>query len=179
MWIFGTYHNIGIINTILQLLSVEIINEVVWYKRNSFPNLSGRRLTASHETLLWAHVGNGKRKYYFNYNLSKRFSDPSDALKIKDKQMRTIWDIPNNKNKEELRFGKHPTQKPLRVCSRIISLASKANDIVLAPFSGAGTECIAAKTLNRRYLGFETEDKYIEISKNRLKNCHHKYPLSS
>ncbi|MEA2735547.1 MAG: modification methylase, partial [Humisphaera sp.] len=50
IWIHGTYHNIGIINFALQLLSIEIINEVVWYKRNSFPNLSGRRLTASHET---------------------------------------------------------------------------------------------------------------------------------
>lgn len=52
MWIFGTYHNIGIINVVCQMLEIEIINEVVWFKRNSFPNLSGRRLTASHETLL-------------------------------------------------------------------------------------------------------------------------------
>ena len=39
-WIHGTYHNIGIINFILQLLEIEIINEIIWYKRNSFPNLS-------------------------------------------------------------------------------------------------------------------------------------------
>ena len=170
MWIFGTYHNIGIINTVLQLLSVEIINEIIWYKRNSFPNLSGRRLTASHETLLWSHVGNGKRKYYFDYKFSKKFSDPSDTLKAKDKQMRTIWDIPNNKDKIELRFGKHPTQKPLRICTRIISLASKTNDVILAPFSGAGSECVAAKILGRRYLGFEIDEKYIKIAENRLKN---------
>ncbi len=52
LWIHGTYHNIGIINFALQIASVEIINEVIWFKRNSFPNLSGRRLTASHETIL-------------------------------------------------------------------------------------------------------------------------------
>ena len=43
LWVHGTYHNIGVINFALQLLEIEIINEVVWYKRNSFPNLSGRR----------------------------------------------------------------------------------------------------------------------------------------
>ena len=52
MFIFGTYHNIGIINYACQLLGMEIINEIVWYKSNSFPNLAGRRLTASHETIL-------------------------------------------------------------------------------------------------------------------------------
>lgn len=170
MWIFGTYHNIGIMNTILQLLSIEIINEIIWYKRNSFPNLSGRRLTASHETLLWAHVGNKKRSYYFNYKFSKSFSDPTDTLKMKDKQMRTIWDIPNNKDPEELKFGRHPTQKPLRVCIRIVSLASKPGDIVLAPFAGAGSECVTAKSLGRHYLGFEMDNDYVEIAERRLKN---------
>lgn len=170
MWVFGTYHNIGIINTVLQSLSIEIINEIIWYKRNSFPNLSGRRLTASHETLLWAHIGTKQRKYYFDYKFSKNFSDPTDNLKMKDKQMRTIWDIPNNKDPEELKFGRHPTQKPLRVCSRIVALASKTNDIVLSPFAGAGSECVAAKSLGRHYIGFETDNNYIEIAEKRLKN---------
>ena len=63
MWIFGTYHNIGIINVVCQLLQIEIINEVIWYKKNAFPNLSGRRLTASHETILWCNKGAKKREY--------------------------------------------------------------------------------------------------------------------
>jgi len=109
IWIFGTYHNIGIINTLFQILDIEIINEVIWYKRNAFPNLSGRRLTASHETLLWGHNGKKKRNYQFNYQVAKAFHDPSDLIKAKDKQMRTVWDIPNNKAKEEIAHGKHPT----------------------------------------------------------------------
>ncbi|MFQ5611429.1 MAG: DNA methyltransferase [Anaerolineae bacterium] len=66
IWIHSTYHNSGIINVACQILGLEIINEVVWYKRNAFPNLSGRRLTASHETILWVHTGGNKRDYYFN-----------------------------------------------------------------------------------------------------------------
>lgn len=168
IWVFGTYHNIGIINFVFQSLEIEIINEVIWYKRNAFPNLAGRRFTASHETLLWGHVGNKKRQYYFDYKQSKDYHSPSDLLKLRGKQMRTVWDIPNNKESREMMFGKHPTQKPLSVCKRIISITSKPGDIILAPFSGAGSECVAAKELGRNYIGFEIDQQYVDIAKKRL-----------
>lgn len=118
LWLHGTYHNIGLINFAMQLLQIEIINEVVWYKRNSFPNLAGRRLTASHETILWAHTGTAKkREYLFHYEAAKEMACPEDGLKQPDKQMRTVWDIPNNKDKSELQFGKHPTQNPCVCCA--------------------------------------------------------------
>ena len=60
MFIFGTYHNIGEVNVTLKQLSMDILNEIIWYKRNAFPNLSQTRLTASHETILWAYKGDGK-----------------------------------------------------------------------------------------------------------------------
>ncbi len=170
LWIFGTYHNIGIINVLCQKNDIEIINEVIWYKRNAFPNLSGRRLTASHENLLWCHVGNKKREYYFNYDYSKKSSFNEDNLKIAGKQMRTVWDIPNNKKRQELEHGKHPTQKPLRILSRIINLCSKPGSIVMTPFSGSGSECVAAKQLGRKYIGFEVKVEYCELSLKRLES---------
>jgi site-specific DNA-methyltransferase (adenine-specific) len=169
IWIYGTYHNIGIINFALQLLEVEIINEIVWYKRNAFPNLSGRRFTASHETLLWGHKGNEKnRNYKFNYELMKNMDFPEDLLKKEGKQMRTVWDIPNNKKKEELKFGKHPTQKPVRITERILLSSTDEGDTILVPFAGSGTECVAAKKNNRNYIGFELDEKYIKIAVERL-----------
>ena len=168
MWIFGTYHNIGIINLICQILKIEIINEVIWYKRNAFPNLSGRRLTASHETILWCNKGGKKREYYFDYEYSKNGSFDGDGLKSPEKQMRTVWDIPNNKDKEELKYGKHPTQKPIKILSRIIKLSSKDGDVVFTPFAGAGSECVAAKLCGRHYLGVELEEEYVNIANDRL-----------
>ena len=168
MWIFGTYHNIGIINVICQKLEIEIINEVIWYKRNAFPNLSGRRLTASHETIIWCNKGSKKREYYFDYEYSKDSSFSEDGLKIAGKQMRTVWDIPNNKQADESKFGKHPTQKPIRVLDRMIRLSSKKGDLVMTPFSGAGSECVAAKLAERNYLGFELDKEYYDISITRL-----------
>ena len=167
LWIYGTYHNIGIMNVILQIFKIEILNEIIWYKRNSFPNLSGRRFTASHESILWAHVGK-KRDYYFNYKLMRTKQFPEDGLKSDGKQMRTVWDIPNNKHKVEIKFGKHPTQKPIRLCERIILATSKPGDIILVPFCGAGSECVAAKTLGRRFISFEIDKEYRNIAQKRL-----------
>jgi len=168
IWVFGTYHNIGVINVLFQLLGVEIINEIIWYKRNAFPNLSGRRFTASHETLLWGHVGRKKRKYFFNYNAMKNEDFPEDPRKRKGRQMRTVWDIPNNKTKDETKFGRIPTQKPLALINRIIMASSRPNDLCLVPFSGSGSECVSAKLLGRRFIGFEINKKYVDIATKRL-----------
>jgi DNA modification methylase len=168
MWIFGTYHNIGIINVACQILGIEIINEVIWYKKNAFPNLAGRRLTASHETILWAHSGGKKRDYYFDYDYSKDGVFSGDELKKQGKQMRTVWDLSNNKQKDELKYGKHPTQKPIKILTRMIKLSSKEEDVMLTPFAGAGSECVAAKMTGRHYIGFELEEEYCKIAEERL-----------
>lgn len=171
MWIFGTYHNIGVVNFICQCLGIEIINEVIWYKRNAFPNLAGRRLTASHETILWCNKGKGKRQYYFDYEYAKSSYFKNDTLKFPNKQMRTVWDIPNNKEPRELKFGKHPTQKPLALLKRIIRLSSKEDDLCFVPFGGVGSECLAAKETNRNFIGFELEKSFCDIAKERLEHA--------
>lgn len=169
IWVHGTYHNIGMVNFAMQMLEIEIINEVVWYKRNSFPNLSGRRLTASHETILWAHTGDAKsRDYLFNYQQAKNMNCPEDMMKSTGKQMRTVWDIPNNKEKRELAFGKHPTQKPIRLIKRMLSLSTKPGDKILVPFVGSGTECVVAKEFGLGFLGFEIDPEYIDLANRRL-----------
>lgn len=168
MWVHGTYHSAGITNVAMQVLGIEIINEIVWYKRNSFPNLAGRRLTASHETILWGHRG-GKRAYKFNYEHSKFGDFSDDQLKAPQKQMRTVWDLPNNKPREEQAFGKHPAQKPVRLARRFIQLSAKQGDLCVVPFAGSGTECVAAQEEGLRYIGFETDPSYVAIAEQRLR----------
>ena len=169
LWVHGTYHNIGVINLCMQILGIEIINEVVWYKRNSFPNLSGRRLTASHETILWAHTGGKKRRYFFNYEASKSNDYPEDLLKTKGTQMRTVWDIPNNKKRDELAFGKHPTQKPERLIQRIFDISMKdGGGRLLVPFVGSGTDCVVAIKNNSSFIGFELEAAYVKLAQTRI-----------
>lgn len=169
IWIHSTYHNSGFVNVCCQLLGLEIINEIAWYKRNSFPNLSGRRLTASHETILWVHKGGAKkREYVFNYEDAKAYSHPCDLMKEAGKQMRTVWDIPNNKSKEELMFGTHPTQKPLRVSERIIMISGVKGGNLLVPFAGSGTEMIAGLRYGMNVYGYEIEPEYYNLANRRL-----------
>lgn len=168
IWIHSTYHNSGLINLACQLLGLEIINEVIWFKRNAFPNLSTRRLTASHETILWVHTGNSKREYFFNYEEVKIASFAGDSLKERGKQLRTVWDIPNNKSKDELRFGKHPTQKPLRLTERMLLISARRGGHLLVPFLGSGTEIIAGVQQGMECVGFETDPEYFELACQRV-----------
>lgn len=168
LWIHSTYHNSGIINVACQILGLEIINEVVWFKRNAFPNLAGRRLTASHETILWVHTGGKKRKYLFNYEAVKSAAFESDRIKESGKQLRTVWDIPNNKMKEELKYGAHPTQKPLRLTNRMLLTSAQKGGRLLVPFAGSGTEIIAGLRYGLNCIGFETEQQYFSTACKRI-----------
>ena len=111
------------------------------------------------------------RRLDFDYEYSKNGDFSSDLLKSAGKQMRTVWDISNNKTKEELLYGKHPTQKPLKILKRMILLSSKKGDIMLTPFAGAGSECVAAKETGRQYIGYETDSVYVDIANTRLEHA--------
>lgn len=65
-------------------------------------------------------------------------------------------------------FGNHVNQKPIKLMEFLISLVTKENAIILDPFSGSGTTCIAAKNINRHYIGIEIDPHNVEISNKRL-----------
>lgn len=65
-------------------------------------------------------------------------------------------------------FGSHVNQKPLKLIEFLISLVTKENAIILDPFCGSGTTCIAAKNINRHYIGIEIDSYNVEISNKRL-----------
>lgn len=80
--------------------------------------------------------------------------------------MRDLWSLPAIA-KWEKSCGKHPTQKPLPLLARIILASTKENDWILDPFTGSSTTGIAASLLNRRFLGLDQEEPFLELSKNR------------
>ena len=71
-------------------------------------------------------------------------------------------------NKPTLRRNFHPTVKPLKLMSYIVTIGSRLGDIVLDPFMGSGTTGVAAKILHRNFIGFEIEGKYFEIAQQRI-----------
>ncbi len=62
----------------------------------------------------------------------------------------------------------HPTVKPLKLMSYLLTLFSRPGDTVLDPFVGSGTTCVAATMLGRASIGIEREAAYVEIAKARL-----------
>ena len=89
--------------------------------------------------------------------------------KKKGVPLNDVWDIPYLNPKAKERVG-YPTQKPLLLLERIIELTTDKNDIVLDPFCGSGTTCVAAKLLNRNYIGIDKSIEAIELSKSRIEN---------
>lgn len=161
IWISGTLHNIYTVGVALETEGFSIINNVIWRKLNPPPNLAIRSFTHSTETVLWARKQLSKTKkgkHLFNYRLMKVFNG--------GKQMKDVWDFPLTK-KSEKKMGRHPTQKPLALLERIILASTKEGDIILDPFNGSGTTGIAAHILNRKYIGIDMEEDYLEITKKR------------
>lgn len=80
-----------------------------------------------------------------------------------------VWEIPYLNPKAKERVG-YPTQKPILLLEQIIKLVTEENDIVLDPFMGSGTTLVAAKMLNRRYIGVDISKKAVELAESRLES---------
>ena len=80
--------------------------------------------------------------------------------------MRDVWNLPAIA-KWEKSCGKHPTQKPLCVLSRIIQASTERGAWILDPFTGSSTTGIAANLLGRRFLGIDKDEDFLQISKAR------------
>jgi site-specific DNA-methyltransferase (adenine-specific) len=163
IWISGTMHNIFSVGQILNELGFKIMNVITWEKNNPPPNFSCRYFTFSTEQIIWARKCD-KVPHYYNYELMKQLND--------DKQMRDVWKLPAIAPWEKS-CGKHPTQKPLSVLTRLILASTKPNAWILDPFAGSSTTGIAANLVGRRYLGIDQEEEFLEISRNRKLEIEH------
>lgn len=157
IWISGTHHNIFSVQQQLLKLGFKILNVITWAKTNPAPNISCRYFTYSTEFIIWARKSQ-KVAHHYNYNLMKQLNG--------DKQMTDVWNLPTI-GRWEKSCGKHPTQKPLALLSRIILASTQSGQWILDPFAGSSTTGIASSLLGRRFLGIEQEKNFVEISRMR------------
>jgi site-specific DNA-methyltransferase (adenine-specific) len=80
-----------------------------------------------------------------------------------------VWEIPYLNPKARERVG-YPTQKPILLLERIISLSTNEGALVLDPFCGSGTTLVAAKLLNRRWFGIDISVDAVSLAEKRLTN---------
>lgn len=106
-------------------------------------------------------------------NAKSRFLNAWEAVVI-GKRPGSTWNSNYEHNiikcqapKGKSRF--HPTQKPVELIKKLISLATKEGDLVLDPFMGSGTTAVACIESKRNYIGFELSKEYHKMALNRIK----------
>lgn len=79
-----------------------------------------------------------------------------------------VWELPAKKSRKDTR---HPAPFPLSIAQDHIISWSNEGDTVLDPFMGSGTTGVAAKNLNRSFIGIELDEIYFDIAKSRINNA--------
>ena len=64
--------------------------------------------------------------------------------------------------------GLHPTQKPMRLMQALIELTTSPGQLVFDPFCGSGTTLVAAKSLDRQFIGVDISEAYVAVARKRL-----------
>jgi site-specific DNA-methyltransferase (adenine-specific) len=161
-------------------------NEIVWgYKRMA--SNKQRHFSKCHDILLcygktrtvtfnveavrlpYAESSKGRAGYKKTSLGGGRPSSGVCELNEKGRFPEDWWDIPIIRPNARERTG-YPTQKPLALLERIIKASSNEGDVVLDPFCGCATTCVAAEKLGRQWVGIDISEKAAELVKERIHN---------
>jgi len=182
IFVYGIHHHLCWIQCIMYDIGLTYRRQIIWYYENGFAGYN-RNLSAHYEPILWFSKGNG-----YTYHIIREPYKSTERLKhkiIKNGKTWTphpegrmggdVWHFPTLAGRR-FRDEKvaHPTQKPLSISSRIVKHFSNPGDLVVIPFAGSGSECLAALMADRHYLGFELNPEYISIANSRIQEWQNK-----
>ncbi len=115
------------------------------------------------------HLDSGGREYVLSDAGSgervRRYLDDAMAYGV---PLDDVWDIPKINNSDAERVG-YPTQKPLNLLDRIIKASSNQGDMILDPFAGCATACVAAERLDRQWVGIDLSKKAADLVQVRIR----------
>ncbi len=150
-------------------------NEIVWYYKNA--SRGKKKRANSHDIVFWYSKSDGyvfKRDDIlvpFESGMTEwRYKKGGQAGKKapKGKTPDDVITMPSLNAMAKERTG-YPTQKPLALLEQLIQASSSKGDVVLDPFCGCATTCVAAEKLDRRWIGIDVSVKAYELVQNRLK----------
>ena len=119
-------------------------------------------------------------RIHFPKNKAGRLRRKSFSDELKGMPIQNLWDDIDQISAHSTERTGYPTQKPLALLERIIRASSNEGDMVLDPFCGCATACVAADRLNRRWVGIDISPKAVELVNMRLQQAmgslfHHGY----
>ena len=144
IYCFCSWHNIGFFKNEFEK-HFKLKNILVWNKNNHGTGDLKGSYAPKHEFILFGHKGRTLLR-------EKRIADVIDCPKISSNKLT------------------HPTEKPQDLLEIFIKQSSDEGSIIFDGFMGTGSCGIAAKKLNRNFIGIELDEKYFNIAKNRLEN---------
>jgi len=133
---------------------------LIWHKNNPTPQFLKVSYLTSYEMIRWAVQDEEVKNKDITFNFDKQ------------KNMHDVLKYPICMGNERT---EHPTQKPLDLINKLINIHSNEGDLVLDPFIGSGTTAVACLKTNRKFMGFEREEKYYNIALKRIGKFDKKY----
>ncbi len=146
----------------------ELQNWIIWDRVKG--RGARRNFTSTREDILWFTFRKAK-DYTFNKidsNIPKKTKGMGTKNGRPNRALSNVWTdispiVPWSKERVD-----HPTQKPVALIERIVTIFSNEGDLVLDCFSGSGTTAVACKNLNRRFICFDDDERYCALARRRL-----------
>lgn len=186
LYVFNTPENAAHILVYCQSLGLEFRNWITWDKRDGFVSTRSR-FVPTQETILYFVKPGGPPTFNADavrqpYDSQQRIAAAAKRGIIKNgkrwfpnpagKLCTDVWHVVSERHRTKVngRTQKtpHPTQKPLELIERMILASTNPNDLVLDFFAGSGTTAVVAIKLGRRFLGCDSDAKYVEIANQRI-----------
>lgn len=152
LFIFTSYNQIGKWYELLDH-KFDATNFMVWHKTNPVPKIYKAGFLNSCELVYTCW----NKKHTWNF--------------ISQADMHNFIESPICMSPERLKNPKHPTQKPVAILKKLLTIASNNGDVILDPFMGVGSTGVAAMEMGRKFIGFEISPEYYKAADMRIKNA--------
>ena len=151
---------------------------IIWARKRGFNNTRGHALASGYEPIAY-YSKNGGESTFNNIKIkpnSKR-KEYNEGMLKDGVSLSDVWtDIPalphNSKEKTN-----HPTQKPISLMERIVSISTNEGDVVLDGCIGSGSTGVACLNLGRYFIGFEIDKGFYDIAKRRISETQNEIKL--
>lgn len=176
IFVYGIHHHLCWLQCYLYELDLVYRRQIIWFYENGFSGYT-KSLSAEYEPLLWFSKGRSytyhpiREPYKSIERLKHRITKNGKEWKPnpEGRLAGDVWRFPTLAGRRfQNEKVEHPTQKPMSISNRIVRHFSNEGDLVVVPFAGSGSECVAARQARRHFIGFEVNRAYAEIANARL-----------
>lgn len=177
IFVYGIHHHLCWLQCYMYELDLRYRRQIIWHYENGFAGYT-RTLAAHYEPILWFSKGESftyhpiREPYKSVERLKHRITKNGKQWKPhpEGRLAGDVWRVPTLAGRR-FRDEKvdHPTQKPLALSSRIVEHFSSPGELVVVPFAGSGSECLAAHIAGRHFIGFELNPAYVKLAEARIR----------